>query len=55
MEDMREIKKVLESQGKTPNKVEVQANLGSKSLTLSPTQSPGSPFLQIDIQDAPDL
>jgi hypothetical protein len=41
---MWDIKKVLEIQGNTHNKVEVQSNLESnsesRSLTLSPTQSP---------------
>jgi hypothetical protein len=55
MEDMRDIKKVLESQGNTHNMVEVQANSESRSLTSSPTQSSGPPYLQIDIQDASDL
>jgi hypothetical protein len=49
MEDMWDIKKVLEIQGNTHNKVEVQANLESRSLTSSPTQSPGPPCLQIDL------
>jgi hypothetical protein len=55
MENMRDIMKVLESQGNTHNMVEVQANSESRSLTLSPTRSPGPPCLQIDIQDASDL
>jgi hypothetical protein len=37
MEDMWDIKRVLESQGNTHNKVEVQSNSKSKSLILSPT------------------
>jgi hypothetical protein len=44
MENMRDIKKVLESQGNTHNMVKVQANLKSRSLTSSPTQSPGPPL-----------
>jgi hypothetical protein len=36
-------------------KVEVQANSESRSLTLSPTWSPGPPCLQIDIHDVFDL
>jgi hypothetical protein len=52
MEDMWDIKKVLEIHGNTHNKVEVQANLESMSVTLSPTQSPGPPCLQIDVHDA---
>jgi hypothetical protein len=39
MEDMWDIKKVLEIQENIHNKLEVQANSESKSLTLSPTQS----------------
>jgi hypothetical protein len=45
MEDMWDIKKVLEIQGNTHNKVEVQANSESSSLTSSPT----SYCLQIDV------
>jgi hypothetical protein len=52
MEDMWDIKNVLESQGNTHNKVEVQANSESRSLTSSPTQNPGPPWLQIDVQEA---
>jgi hypothetical protein len=55
MENMWDIKKVLERKGNMHNMVEVQANSESRSLTSSPTQSPGPPFLQIDIQDASDL
>jgi hypothetical protein len=55
MEGMWDIKRVLESQGNMHNKVEVQANAESRSLTLSPTQSPGPPCLQIDVQDTNDL
>jgi hypothetical protein len=35
MEEMWDIKRVLESQGDSHNKVEVQANLEYKSLTSS--------------------
>jgi hypothetical protein len=49
MEDMWDIKKVLEIQGNMHNKVDVQANSESSSLTLSPTQSPGPSCLQIDV------
>jgi hypothetical protein len=49
MKDMWDMKKVLESQENTHNKVEVQSNSESRSLTLSPTQSPGAPCLQIDV------
>jgi hypothetical protein len=55
MEDMWDFKRVLESQGNVHNKVEVQSNLESGSLTSSPTQSLGPPRLQIDVQDASDL
>jgi hypothetical protein len=55
MEDMWDIKKVLESQENTHNKVEVQANSKCRSLTSSPTRSPRPPFLQIDVQDVSDL
>jgi hypothetical protein len=55
MVNMRDIKKVLENQGNTHNMVEVQANLESRSLTSSPTRSPGQPCLQIDVKDASDL
>jgi hypothetical protein len=55
MEDMWDIQMVVESQGNTHNKVEVQANFESRSLTSSPTQSLGPPCLQIDVQDASDL
>jgi hypothetical protein len=36
---MEDIKRVLESQGNTHNKVEIQSNSELWSLTLSPTQS----------------
>jgi hypothetical protein len=55
MEDIWDIKKVLEVQGNVHNTVEVQANSESRSLTLSPTQSLGPPCLQIDAHDASDL
>jgi hypothetical protein len=55
MEDMWDIKKVLEIQGNTHNKVEFQANSKSRSLTSSPTRSPGPPFLEIDLPDVPNL
>jgi hypothetical protein len=43
MEDMWDIKRVLESQENMHNKVEVQSNSESRSLISSPTQSPGQP------------
>jgi hypothetical protein len=55
MKDVCDIKKVLEIQGHMHNKVEVHANSESRSLTLSPTRSPGPPCLQIDPQDMSDL
>jgi hypothetical protein len=55
MKNMWDIKKVLEIQGNMHNMVEIQANLESISLTLSPTQSLEPPYLQIDVQDASDL
>jgi hypothetical protein len=55
MEDMWDIKKVLKIQENMYNKVEIQANLESKGLTLSPTRSPGPPCFQIDIHDASNL
>jgi hypothetical protein len=55
MENMQDNKKVLESQGNMHNMVEAQANSKSRSLTLSSTQSPGPPCLQIDMQHVSDL
>jgi hypothetical protein len=56
MEDMWDIKRVLESQENMHNKVVVQqANSESRSLTSSPTQSAGPLCLQIDVQDAFNL
>jgi hypothetical protein len=55
MEDMWDIKRMLESQGNTHKKVEDQSNLESMSLTSSPTRSPEPPYLQIDIEDVSDL
>jgi hypothetical protein len=52
---MCNIMKELEIQGNTHNKVEVQANLESKSLTSRTTRSPEPPCLQIDVQDVSDL
>jgi hypothetical protein len=53
MEDMWEIKKVLEVQGNRHNKVEVQDNSKSMSPISSPTQSPGPPCLQIEVHMRP--
>jgi hypothetical protein len=53
MEDKWSIKKVLESQGDVHEKVANQSN--SELPSSSPTQSPGPPRIQIDIQIAYDL
>jgi hypothetical protein len=53
MEDKRSIKKVLESQGYMHEKVANQSNLELSSSC--PTQSPGPPHIQIDVQIAYDL
>jgi hypothetical protein len=53
MEDKRSIKKVLESQGDVHKKVANQSN--SDLPSLSPTQSTGSPYIQIDVRIAYDL
>jgi hypothetical protein len=50
MEDKWSIKKVLESQGDMHEKVANQSN--SELLSLSPTQSPGPPRIQINVQIA---
>jgi hypothetical protein len=55
MEDMWDIKRVLESQENTHKKVEIQSNSELWSLTSSPTRSPGPLYLQIDTQDVSDL
>jgi Fe-S-cluster-containing hydrogenase component 2 len=49
MEDLCDIKRVLESQGNMHNKVKVQSNSESRSLALSPTHCPEPPCLQIDV------
>jgi hypothetical protein len=53
MEDKRNIKKVLESQGDVHKKVTNQSN--SELLSSTPTQSPGPPHIQIEVQIAYDL
>jgi hypothetical protein len=53
MEDKRSIMKVLESQGDVHEKVANQSN--SELLSSSPTQSPGPPHIQIDVQIAYDI
>jgi hypothetical protein len=53
MEDKRSIKKVLESQGDVHEKVANQSN--SELSSSSPTRSPGSSRIQIDVQIAYNL
>jgi hypothetical protein len=53
MKDKRSIKKVLESQGDVHEKVANQSN--SELSSSSPTQSPGPPRIQIDVQIAYNL
>jgi hypothetical protein len=53
MEDKRSIKKVLDRQGDVHEKVVNQSNLELPSS--SPTQSPGAPHIQIDVQIAYNL
>jgi hypothetical protein len=53
MEDKRNIKKVLESQGDMHEKVVNQSN--SELPSSSPTHSSGPPRIQIDVQIAYDL
>jgi hypothetical protein len=55
MQDMRDIKRVLESQEYAHGKVEIQSNSRLQSLTLSLTRSPRPPWLQIDAHDVYDL
>jgi hypothetical protein len=54
-EDECDIKRVLERQGDAHIKVVIQSNSEFPSLTLSPTRSPGSPRLQLDIPDAYEI
>jgi hypothetical protein len=53
MEDKWNIKKVLENQGDMHEKVMNQSN--SELSRSSPTQSPGPPHIQIDVQIVYDL
>jgi hypothetical protein len=53
MEDKWVMKKVLESQGDVHEKVANQSN--SELPSSSPTQSPGPPRIQIDVQIAYNL
>jgi hypothetical protein len=53
MEDKQSMKKVLGSQGDVHEKVANQSN--SELPSSSPTQTPGPPRIQIDVQIAYDL
>jgi hypothetical protein len=53
MKDKQSIRKVLESQGDVHEKVANQSN--SELSYSSPTRSPGSPRIQIDVEIAYDL
>jgi hypothetical protein len=55
VEDEHDIKRALERQGDAHIKVEIQSNSEFQSLTLSPTRSPGSLQLQIDIHDSYEI
>jgi hypothetical protein len=55
MEDLLDIKRVLENQGDAHTKLDIQSNSELRSLTSSTTQSSGPRCLQIDVQDAYDL
>jgi hypothetical protein len=55
MEDMLDIKRVLENQGDAHTKLDIQSNSELRSLTSSTTQSSEPRCLQIDVQDAYDL
>jgi hypothetical protein len=46
---------VLGRQGGAHIRVEIQSNSEFRSLTSSPTRSPGPPQLQIDVQDAYEI
>jgi hypothetical protein len=54
-EDERDIKRMLERQVDVHIKLEIQSNLEFQSLTLSKTQNPGPPRLQIDVQGAYEI
>jgi hypothetical protein len=51
-EDKWDTKRVPDRQKDVQIKVEIQSNSEFQSLTSSPTQSPGPPQLQIDVQEA---
>jgi hypothetical protein len=46
---------VLRRQGDAHIEVEIQSNSEFQSLTSSPTQSPGPPQIQIDVQDSYEI
>jgi hypothetical protein len=52
VEGERDIERVLGRQGDAHIKVPIQCNSKFQSLTLSPTQSTGSPRFQIDVHVA---
>jgi hypothetical protein len=54
-EDEQNIKRAWVRQRDAHNKVEIQSNLELYGFTLSPTQSPGAPWLQIDVKHAYDI
>jgi hypothetical protein len=53
--DEQNINTVQERQGDAHIKVEIQSNLEFDSLTSSPTQSPRSPCLQINVHDVYEI
>jgi hypothetical protein len=55
MEDMWNIKRVLERQEDMHAKVDIQSKSELQSLTLSQSRDPESPCLQIDAQDVYNL
>jgi hypothetical protein len=55
MEDMWDIKRVLESQGDVHAKVEIQSKSGLQSLTSSQSWGPRPLCLQINAHDTYDL
>jgi hypothetical protein len=54
-EDEQGIKRVLERQGDAHIKVEIQSNSEFQSLTSSPTRRLGPPWLQINVQNTPQI
>jgi hypothetical protein len=53
--DEWDIMRVMDRQGDVDIKVKIQSNSEFQSLTSSPTQSLGSPRLQINVQDAYEI